>query len=73
MYLFYMREILTKILNNKLVKVLFSISIIVSTIPSIITDFNQGVNNGITHYGVLMIGIMYGIESLLWIMDLWKK
>lgn len=68
-----MREMLTKILNNKFVKVLFSISIIISTIPSIITDFNEGVNNGYTHYGFLMVGIMYGIEGLLWIMDLWKK
>jgi len=73
MYLFYMREMLTKILNNKLIKVLFSISIIISTVPSIITDFHEGVNNGTAHYGVLMVGIMYGIEGLLWIMDLWKK
>jgi len=73
MYLFYVREILKKILNNKLIKVLFSISIIISTIPSIITDFHEGVNNGATHYGVLMVGIMYGIEGLLWVMDLWKK
>jgi len=73
MYLFYMREMLTKILNNKLIKLLFSISIIISTVPSIITDFHEGVNNGTTHYGVLMIGIMYGIEGLLWILDLWKK
>jgi hypothetical protein len=68
-----MRELLTKILNNKIVKILFSISIIVSTVPSIIQDFNEGVNNGYTHYGVIMVGIMYGIEGLLWIMDLWKK
>jgi hypothetical protein len=68
-----MRELLTKILNNKIVKILFSISIIVSTVPSIIQDFNEGVNNGYTHYGLIMVGIMYGIEGLLWIMDLWKK
>jgi len=61
------------ILNNKIVKILFSISIIVSTVPSIIQDFNEGVNNGYTHYGLIMVGIMYGIEGLLWIMDLWKK
>jgi hypothetical protein len=68
-----MRELLTKFLNNKLVKLLFSISIIVSTIPSIIQDFNEGVNNGLHHYGVLMIGVMYGMESFLWILDIWKK
>jgi hypothetical protein len=68
-----MRETLTKILEHKLIKILFSISIVVSTIPSIIQDFNEGVNNGYTHYGVIMVGIMYGIEGLLWILDLWKK
>jgi len=68
-----MRELLTKILENKIVKILFSVSIIVSTIPSIIQDLNEGVNNGYTHYGLIMVGIMYGIEGSLWIMDLWKK
>ena len=68
-----MREKLTKILSNKSVKLLFSISIIVSTIPSIIQDFSEGVNNGYTHYGLMFVGIMYGLESLLWIMDIWKK
>jgi len=68
-----MREQLTKILSNKFVKLLFSISIIVSTIPSIIQDFTVGVNNGYTHYGLMFVGVMYGLESLLWIMDIWKK
>lgn len=68
-----MRKLLTKILENKIVKILFSVSIIVSTIPSIIQDLNEGVNNGYTHYGLIMVGIMYGIEGSLWIMDLWKK
>ena len=68
-----MRELITKILSNKLVKLLFSVSIIVSTIPSIIQDFNVVVNNCYTHYGLMFVGIMYGIESLLWIMDIWKK
>jgi|TARA_R110000803_G_scaffold22164_9_gene55325 hypothetical protein len=68
-----MREQLTKILSHKVVKLLFSASIIVSTIPSIIQDFSGGVNNGYTHYGLMFIGIMYGMESLLWIMDIWKK
>jgi len=68
-----MRELLTKFLNNKFVKLIFSISIIVSTIPSIIQDFNEGVNNGYVHYGLIMVGIMYCMESLLWILDIWKK
>ncbi len=68
-----MREQLTKILSNKFIKLLFSISIIAVSYTSIIQDFSGGVNNGFTHYGLMFIGIMYGMESLLWIMDIWKK
>jgi hypothetical protein len=68
-----MRSIITKFLNNKWVKLIFSISIIISSFPSIIQDFQEGVNNGWHHYGVLLVGINYLIESLLWVLDLWKK
>jgi len=51
-------------MNNKLVKLLFSISIIVATIPSIIQDFEQPVN-GWTHYGLLFVGLSYFLESTL--------
>lgn len=68
-----MRSIITKFMNNKWVKLVFSISIIISSIPSIIGDFNGGVNNGYTHYGMMLVGINYFIESLLWVLDLWKK
>lgn len=59
-------------MNNKLVKLLFSITIILASIPSIIQDFEQP-SNGWTHYGLLLVGISYFIESLLWVLDLWKK
>tara|TARA_R110000772_G_scaffold79130_1_gene169420 strand:+ start:432 stop:614 length:183 start_codon:yes stop_codon:yes gene_type:complete len=60
-------------MNNKWVKLIFSISIIVSSVPSIIDDFSGVVNNGWHHYGMLFIGINYLLESLLWVVDLWKK
>ena len=68
-----MRSIITKFMNNKWVKLVFSISIIISSVPSIIGDFQGGVNTGWHHYGVMLIGINYFIESLLWVVDLWKK
>jgi hypothetical protein len=68
-----MRSIITKFMNNKWVKLVFSISIIISSVPSIIDDFQGGVNTGWHHYGVMLIGINYFIESLLWVVDLWKK
>ncbi len=61
-----------KFLDNKWVKLLFSISIIVSVIPSIVQDFTQPTDNGYTHYGLFIVGIMYLLESLLWIADIWK-
>jgi len=67
-----MRNIITKLMNNKLVKLIFSITIILASIPSIIQDFEQPVN-GWTHYGLLLVGVSYFLESILWVLDIWKK
>lgn len=67
-----MTNIITKFLNNKLVKLIFSLSIIISAIPSIIQDFETPSGHW-THYGMIIVGINYLIESLLWVLDLWKK
>jgi hypothetical protein len=67
-----MKKFLKKFMDNIWVKILFSVSIIVASIPSIIQDFQEPVNNGYTHYGLLIVGLMYLLESLLWILDIWK-
>jgi len=67
-----MKKFLKEFMDNIWVKILFSISIIVASIPSIIQDFNEPVNNGYTHYGLLIVGLMYLLESVLWILDIWK-
>ena len=67
-----MKKFLKKLLDNVWIKVIFSISIIVSSVPSIIQDFSEPVNNGYTHYGLFIVGLMYLLESLLWILDIWK-
>ena len=59
-------------LNGKWIKVLFSISIMGSAIPSIYQDFTQGSSGQWTHYGMMLVGILYLIESVLWTLDLWK-
>jgi len=66
------KKFLKDLLDNIWIKILFSISIIISSIPSIIQDFTEPVNNGYTHYGLFIVGIMYLLESLLWILDIWK-
>ena len=48
-------------------------SIMLSAIPSIYQDFTYGHQGEWTHYGMMMVGFLYFIESLLWTMDLWKN
>jgi len=62
-----------KYLDNKYVKILFSISIIGSALPSIYQDFTCGNSGVFTHYGVLLVGISYLIESILWTLEVWKN
>ena len=68
-----MKKFLKKFMDNVWVKIIFSISIIISSVPSIIQDFQEPVNNGYTHYGLFIVGVMYLLESLLWILDIWKN
>ena len=60
-------------LDNKWVKVIFSLSIMLSAIPSIYQDFTYGHQGEWTHYGMMIVGVLYFIESILWTMDLWKN
>mgnify|MGYP001260800583 CR=1 FL=1 len=60
-------------LNSPIIKALFSISIIGSAIPSVYLDFTQGHSGHFSHYGMILVRILYGIESTLWTLDVWKK
>jgi len=63
----------TPFLERKWVKLTFSLSIMVSAIPSIYQDFTYGHQGEWTHYGMMLIGLLYFTESLLWVLDIWKK
>jgi len=63
----------TPFLEKKWVKLVFSLSIMVSAIPSIYQDFTYGHQGEWTHYGMMLIGLLYFTESLLWVLDIWKK
>tara|TARA_R110000744_G_scaffold23556_1_gene59669 strand:- start:129 stop:407 length:279 start_codon:yes stop_codon:yes gene_type:complete len=69
------KSILKKEINfkSKMVKMIFSISIIGSAIPSVYMDFTYGHSGHFSHYGMILVGFLYGVESLLWTLDLWKK
>jgi len=61
-----------KFLNNKWVKLVFSLSIMLSAVPSIYQDFTYGHQGEWTHYGMMVVGLLYFIESVLWTLDIWK-
>ena len=61
-----------KFMKNRWVKLLFSLSIMLSAVPSIYQDINYGHSGTWTHYGMLIVGLLYFIESLLWVIDIWK-
>ena len=62
---------LNKYMNNKWIKLLFSLSIIGSAIPSVYQDFMYGHQGVWTHYGMILVGLLYLIESVLWVLDIW--
>jgi len=61
-----------KLMKSKWIKLIFSFSIILSSIPTIYQDFTYGHSGNWTHYGMLLVGLLYFIESLLWVIDIWK-
>ena len=68
---------MSKFLDNTYIKTIFGISIVGSAIPSIYHDFTYGHQGTWTHYGMVVVGVLYSIESILWTMDVikswWKK
>jgi len=65
-----------KFLDNNITKLVFAISIIASAIPSIYQDLTYGHQGTWTHYGMVLVGILYFIETSLWTLDViknWKK
>ena len=52
-------------------KIIFSIAIIIASIPSVVTDIREGFSGTYTHYGTLLIGVSYFIESLFWVIEMW--
>ena len=63
----------TPFLKRKWVRLMFSVSIMVSAIPSIYQDFTYGHQGEWTHYGMMLVGLLYFIESILWTLDIWEN
>ena len=67
-YLLYMK----KFLSRKIVKGIFSLAIIGSALPEIYQDFAYGHQGEWTHYGMALVGVLYFVESILWVLDIWE-
>ncbi len=62
-----------KFLNNKYLKLVFSIAIMGASIPSIYQDFTYGHQGVWTHYGMILVGVLYFLESLIWTLEVWES
>ena len=60
-------------MKNKWIKLIFSITIIGSAIPSVYQDLTYGHQGEWTHYGMMLVGLLYLIESVLWTVDIWEN
>ena len=61
-----------KLLNGKIVKGIFSVAIMGSAVPEIYQDFAYGHQGEWVHYGMVLVGALYLIESVLWTIDIWE-
>ena len=61
-----------KFLNGKIVKGIFSIAIMGSAVPEIYQDFTYGHQGEWVHYGMVLVGALYLIESVLLTIDIWE-
>jgi hypothetical protein len=66
-----MRSIIKKIMNNKITKVVMSILVVTSSIPTIIQDLEDKQVNTFEHYGVMLLGMFYLFQTLIDISEMW--
>ena len=66
-----MKSIIKKILNNKITKVVMSILVVSSSIPTIIQDLEDKQVNTFEHYGVMLLGLFYLFQTLIDISEMW--
>ena len=44
-----------------------------AAIPSIYQDFTYGHQGVWTHYGMMLVGVLYFLESLIWTLEVWEN
>jgi len=66
-------KILKQIIKSKVLKIIMSVLIISSTVPTIISDFTNNDDNGWEHYGLMLIGLFYLIQGIIDLLELWVE
>lgn len=66
-----MKSIIKKIVNNKITKVVMSILVVTSSIPTIIQDLEDKQVDTFEHYGVMLLGLFYLFQTLIDISEMW--
>jgi hypothetical protein len=66
-----MKSIIKKIVNNKMTKVVMSILVVASSIPTIIQDLEDKQVDTFDHYGVMLLGLFYLFQTLIDISEMW--
>ena len=44
-----------------------------SALPAIYQDVTYGHQGEWTHYGMMLVGLLYLVESVLWTLDIWES
>lgn len=66
-----MRNLLKNLLKSKYTKILLSLGIFLSAVPTIISDFTNNDSNGFEHYGLMMVGLVFLLQSFKDFSDIW--
>ena len=66
-----MKSIIKKIVNNKITKVVMSILVVASSIPTIIQDLEDKQVDTFEHYGGMLLGLFYLFQTLIDISEMW--
>lgn len=66
-----MKSIIKKIVNNKMSKVVMSVLVISSSIPTILQDLEDKQVDTFEHYGVMLLGLFYLFQAIIDITEMW--
>jgi len=66
-----MKSIIKKIVNNKITKIVMSILVVASSIPTILQDLEDNQVDTFEHYGVMLLGLFYLFQVLIDLSEMW--